>query len=311
MKNECSIVKDLLPLYEEKMVSAGTADFVEEHLRGCEACRKEYERVKEPPTPLPSGGKVPLMTLRRKLRIRRLQTVALTAVFVLALAVSALALLGAPIYLPYAEGLVTVGADGKEGLTLTFEEKITDFRYDFYDDPDDAGVAVCYLEIWTMPWDQWRNGGKERLSVTIPAQNKPIRLFYLPNDGGESICLARYDPEAENPLETDGETKGDIVLPRLVLGYYFLIAAAALTLAGAVWLFVRKRPKARIWVERVGLCPAAYLLSHSIVSGIRWATYSASRDLALILFLTLLLYCGFLLAQSLLYLKKEIREDNR
>ena len=96
-----------------------------------------------------------------------------------------------------------------------------------------------------------------------------------------------------------------------MLGYYFLIAAAALTLAGAVWLFVRKRPKARIWVERVGLCPAAYLLSHSIVSGIRWATYSASRDLALILFLTLLLYCGFLLAQSLLYLKKEIREDNR
>ena len=41
MKNECSIVRDLLPLYVEQMVSAETGEFVEEHLEGCEACRKE------------------------------------------------------------------------------------------------------------------------------------------------------------------------------------------------------------------------------------------------------------------------------
>ena len=32
MKNECSIVCDLLPLYAEDMVSEDTAEFVKEHL---------------------------------------------------------------------------------------------------------------------------------------------------------------------------------------------------------------------------------------------------------------------------------------
>ena len=33
MKNECSFVRDVLPLYFENMVSEDTAAFVEEHLK--------------------------------------------------------------------------------------------------------------------------------------------------------------------------------------------------------------------------------------------------------------------------------------
>jgi hypothetical protein len=49
MNNECSIVKDLLPLYAENMTSKDTAEFVKTHLEGCESCRNEYTRIKEPP----------------------------------------------------------------------------------------------------------------------------------------------------------------------------------------------------------------------------------------------------------------------
>lgn len=35
MKNECSYVRDVLPLYFENMVSEDTAAFVEEHLKTC------------------------------------------------------------------------------------------------------------------------------------------------------------------------------------------------------------------------------------------------------------------------------------
>ena len=41
MRNECNIVRDLLPLYTEDMVSKDSREFVEEHLNRCEACRKE------------------------------------------------------------------------------------------------------------------------------------------------------------------------------------------------------------------------------------------------------------------------------
>lgn len=46
MKKECSIVRDVLPLYMENMVSEGTAAFVKEHLAGCPDCATELDRLK-------------------------------------------------------------------------------------------------------------------------------------------------------------------------------------------------------------------------------------------------------------------------
>lgn len=47
MKNDCSIVRDLLPLYVEDMVSDETAQFVSEHLNACTDCKKEFEAMKD------------------------------------------------------------------------------------------------------------------------------------------------------------------------------------------------------------------------------------------------------------------------
>lgn len=46
MKKECSVVRDLLPLYLENMVSEDTAIFVKEHLENCFDCTAEFERLK-------------------------------------------------------------------------------------------------------------------------------------------------------------------------------------------------------------------------------------------------------------------------
>ncbi len=46
MKNECGIVRDLLPLYLEGMVSDETGAFVKEHLKDCPACTGELEALK-------------------------------------------------------------------------------------------------------------------------------------------------------------------------------------------------------------------------------------------------------------------------
>lgn len=42
MKNECNVVRDLLPLYIENMVSAETKEFVEAHLSKCPECNEIY-----------------------------------------------------------------------------------------------------------------------------------------------------------------------------------------------------------------------------------------------------------------------------
>ena len=48
MRNECNIIKDILPLYIEGMVSDDTVSFVEEHIKECTDCRAELEAMKRP-----------------------------------------------------------------------------------------------------------------------------------------------------------------------------------------------------------------------------------------------------------------------
>ena len=75
MRNECSIIRDMLPLYMEGLASADTVSFVDEHLEKCEACRAELEAMKDPNRLEKAASSVqteqtdsaaPLKTFRRK-----------------------------------------------------------------------------------------------------------------------------------------------------------------------------------------------------------------------------------------------------
>ena len=47
MKTECSVVRDLLPLYIENMVSEETTQYINEHLKNCDDCKAELANLKE------------------------------------------------------------------------------------------------------------------------------------------------------------------------------------------------------------------------------------------------------------------------
>lgn len=298
MKNECSIVRDLLPLYAESMVSPETASFMEEHLKDCEHCRKEYERLKAPCAVPAQNDSAPLLMLQKKMAAKRLRTIVLTAVFAVALLVSAFAVLDAPVYLPYTEELLAVEPVGENGLQITFDPSVTDFNYTVYQDPDGGNFYYCDVEAWYSLWDRWFSGGEEqRTAVVFPAKPYPVTVMYCPNDGTESTCV--YGEAGEG---------GSIALPRLALGYYLILAVLALAVLFVAWFVAKGRPRQRVWIERIMLYPVSYLISHGIVAGFRVISYSLVRDFRLILFVSLLLYCGLLLAHSAWGLKKEIKE---
>ena len=298
MKNECSIVRDLLPLYAESMVSPETASFMEEHLKDCEHCRKEYERLKAPCAVPAQNDAAPLLMLQKKMAAKRLRTIVLTAVFAVALLVSAFAVLDAPVYLPYTEELLAVEPVGENGLQITFDPSVTDFNYTVYQDPDGGNFYYCDVEAWYSLWDRWFPGGEEqRTAVVFPAKPYPVTVMYCPNDGTESICV--YGEAGQGASNA---------LTRLALGYYLILAVLALAVLFAAWLVAKGRPRQRAWIERIMLYPVSYLISHGIVVGFRAISYSLVRDFRLILFVSLLLYCGLLLAHSVWGMKKEIRE---
>ena len=73
MKNECSIVRDLLPLYAEGMLSEDSAAFVKEHLDTCKECRalsagEEPSAPTDADTEQRTGEAGVLRTLKKKLR---------------------------------------------------------------------------------------------------------------------------------------------------------------------------------------------------------------------------------------------------
>lgn len=90
MKHECSIVRDLLPLYAEGMLSQESAAFVKEHLEGCDDCRAVYHGEDTPPGGVPvSTAKERteevgvLRTLKKKLRKQTWCAIFITAAVVL------------------------------------------------------------------------------------------------------------------------------------------------------------------------------------------------------------------------------------
>ena len=301
MNKECGIIKDLLPLYAENIASDETVEFVEEHLKTCEDCRKEYERVKER-EPIEATlvqadtNAVPLLKLKRKMRVKRMQTVAVTAFTVIALLISIFAFLNAPIYFPYSADIITVTETDDDMVTFTFDEKVTHYTSDMYHDQYVEGYNRYEIVAWTSIWDRLFSTKERPLQFTEGYQSP---VYYLSNNGEEDVCI--YG----EPLDP---SIGSISMPRLTLGYYVIIAAIlfiALLLARFIF---RKKEKAKIWIERIMLYPLSYGIAHLLVLGFSFATYSMIRDLLLLIFISLLLWCGMLFAHGALKNRREIKE---
>ena len=321
MKNECSIVRDLLPLYVEQMVSAETGEFVKEHLEGCEACRAEWEGMKRAQAQEKGekeandkesvnskenaavGDEVaPLVSMRRKLRKQKVKTMLCTGLFLVAMFVSAFACLSIPVYFPYEADLFTIKDNGDESITIVFDERVTDYLLvtDAYNCPEEGiteGRGTYQIEAWTSLWSKWFSKGSAQ-SVTIQkGVDEEISVYYTSNDGHEDVCI--YG----EPITSGGV----VTLPRLVLGYYFVLAVVGAVVLLVIWFFVRRKTKGKAVIETILFYPISYCIAHIIIAGHRPCIYAAQRDFLFIVFVSILIYGGMLLARSIYRERKEIK----
>lgn len=306
MKNECSIIRDLLPLYAENMVSPDTAGFVEEHLKNCDECRKEYKQLKEPEAIRSETDVVPLANLRRKMRLKKIQTVTFTVILAAALLVSAFAFMSAPEFFPYSDDLMSIAENADKSITVTFNEKITDYSCRYYlDTAPEIGSCkngrYCYqIEAWTSLWDRsFSNRGVQSTTI-LPKDGFPFSVYYLSNNGEPDVCVYGQ------PLTDNG---GIVTLPRLALGYYLIFAFACFICLLILRFVFRCKENVKIWLERIILYPISYAAGHLIVLGLNTVSYSMQRDFMLIFFLSVLIYCGLLLAHNIYHLCKESKEN--
>lgn len=310
MKNECSIVCDLLPLYAEDMVSEDTAEFVKEHLGNCPTCRAELEKLRKPVQPVaaqhvPDIDVEPLKRLKKALLMEKVQAILCTAAVLLALMLSGLSFLTAPEYFAYSQELVTVteGANGE--ATISFSSEITNYKLRRIADPADK-QTVYHLEVWTCAWDRMfsKPGAQD---VTVKPENGHELLIYFTqfiNQSSSNSAVCIYG-------EIEPDSGGWMALPGLSMGYWLAINIVLLVILGVIWLNLRKKEKPRRLVERLILIPIAYMLGHLCVLGFHTLSYSEWRDAQMILAIGILFYCAMLLALSIFYSRKELRDMRR
>lgn len=119
-KISCSIIRDILPLYLDDVVSEDTRKMVEEHLKSCESCQKEVDAAKSDVVlPIDQTAQLAeaavLKGLKKKLRIKKAVSSAV-AVLVAAAALIGLFLwlMTAKIFIPYDSAKFSVSTmDGK------------------------------------------------------------------------------------------------------------------------------------------------------------------------------------------------------
>ena len=296
MKTECSIVRDLLPLYAEDMVSEDTRAFIDGHLEHCEECRRQLSEIKEPETVRLPEEEVPLTKLRSGLRRKKTGIIVLTVLISLVLILSAVTAFTSPSYYRYEDGLITVTENANGTVTLDFRDDVRFYNCDMFTDPD--GMLIYTISAYTTALEEWLGRVSMNAPLTIPTDGPEMLIYYTENTGSDSILLY-----------TNSDTQigfGMQVLPRLALGYYVILAAVFLAILVILRLVMRKNERMRSVLNTLILVPVSYIASHLIVSGFDSRTYSMVSDFAFIVVISFVIFAAL---YTLLRLVKK-RRDN-
>lgn len=281
MESKCNIIRDILPLYVENMISDDTRQFVDEHLSQCQECKQELEQIKLniPLEEKYQDTNTPTTVLKRiglDIKKKRVFTGVLSATISAIILILLFAHLTAPQYLSYTESLNLITVNENNGivsLSLSGEYKISQREHGVYD-----------ISIYNTQWNKLFNEIRKQ-TITVNPNGEDVRTIYYVSCGEQEDSVIY----GEDPYMNGGE----ITLPRLVLNYYFMIAIFATLILLVFCLILKKKEKVKNIMVKVLFIPISYAISHIMIKGFNAVSYTSSRDLCFILFLTIPIYLLF------------------
>ena len=293
MSDKCNLIKDILPLYVEDMVSTDTREFVDEHLEHCAECRVEFERMQKAtkfiPDADPDTDIVPLKRVKRDLFIKRLQTICFTAILACAIVTIIFGILTSPKFFPYSDNLLNVIDVPDGSVIITFDSEVTGYNCNEVFD-NETETAIYRINAWTTTWDLYSsNRGKQNVVIPFDRETE-IQIFYAQNDGSEDVLIYGANQNTE---------ENGVTLPRLILMPYFLLAFLALVVLVILRVLLRNKQAIVVWVDRAIPFPISYMAAQLCTKGFNFTTYSSQRDFCIIILVAMLLYFTMLTGKSL------------
>ena len=283
MKVTCHVIKDMLPLYSENMLSEDSCKMVEEHIEQCQDCKNDLNDMRTFNEVPVNRDVTPLLKIKSTLRKKKIQTVILSVLFSMIFFIVTFAFLTEPEYIPYNERSVTIIEIGDGSVLAQFDDSINGYDINKY--PTDDGY-VYHVTTWTSIWN--RNIKKSHINNTLlnPNGENVTSVYYYNAGVSEDVLIFGEE------IEPDG---GVITLPRLNLSYYVMIAAGLAIVSGLVMLINYRNKKVFTFSLKLFFLPVAYLIAHILIKGLTTTSYAATRDFYLILIIAMSFYSAFLL----------------
>ncbi|MET3558124.1 hypothetical protein ABID29_001239 [Streptococcus rupicaprae] len=263
-----AILRELLPLYAEDLLSEESRLWVEEQLSAHPDCQAELDGLTVlPQATSPSQPLDFLTTTVKKEKCRFGLAILSTCWAVIVLAITALTL---PLHIDNDGQLFTVQQEGQD-ITVLFDSRVS--RVKLTQSRDETGQNVVFLDAYTTRLDQLFPG-QHQVYVRRPSSD----VVFYDNHSRAADLLA-------------GQTSwaGAATLPRLFLSAYALLALALLLVLSAgfalrrwVW---KKQTSHQLVIYSLGL-PASFLLAWLTITGLSGTSYYASQELVAILSLT-------------------------
>jgi len=290
VKLSCDVINDLLPLYAEGMVSQETRTLVEEHLDTCINCTRQLEFFKGTSEIPMDTNTEPFIKIKRKLFRERVELVAIAITLVLAIVIIGMAYITSPEYLPYSSDMMSLTEYEDGRIIVTFKEQVAGYAVEKIKAEDGGGYSY-HLTAWNTTFNRYLLKNNIQSILLNPEGHEISAVYYYSADGTEDILIFGKD---------QNENGGIITLPRLVLGYYFVIALVLAILFGIFLFTYKKEGKIRSVLEKILVLSISYFFSHLCIKGLKSTSYLVQRDLYAILLLMIPICCLLFLSVNLI-----------
>lgn len=292
MKITCDVIKDILPLYAENMISADTKMIVDEHISSCHDCKKKLSDLNVPVTTIGELNAVPLKKMKNMLFRKKMWTIMITAILSLIVAIILMANLTVPQYYSASDEIVSLHMNDNGLMYVAFDDKVSGYGVSSYISDDGTGYAYNIV-AWDSIWSRNIVKSDTQNIVLNPDGEKVSAVYYYETNGSGEVLL--YG-EQQNPC-------GVIIKqPKLSL---FLSSAAILAVICLILLCIfRKNEPAVRSVITVILLPLSYCFSHLFCKGFSVTGYSTTKDFWNILLLMIPIYAILFAIEYLTVFKK-------
>ena len=280
MKVSCNVIRDLLPLYAEKLTSPDSNRLVEEHLTDCPECSRQLS-VMQKAAPMPVEVDTdPLEKIRQVMRKRWVLTALTAVLLVVTIVCQGVLLLDATVYLTPEQAVESVEVKENGDLFIHATGYVNGYSATSMGETEDAWgiVATSNLQkLWfgsrensIVPYEELPELVKHDMSgedyrfasgMTIPAGVKTV--WYCDGNTGKADTL----------LWGEGEIPQR---PILSVGHEFVVYHALLltlaVLSGVAAYLLRKK-----WFASVGVYLAMAFASVSVSTFVVSAGQLVSR----------------------------------